>query len=48
MIPCDMLHYITKYKCYLMIGIIVVDLTSCYISKNCTSLKKRFNTGSYA
>ena len=36
MIPCDMLHHITKYECFLSNGIIVVEFTSCYILKNST------------
>jgi hypothetical protein len=48
MILCDMLYHITKYECFLMNGIIVVDFTSCYIWKNFILPEKKFNTGSYA
>jgi hypothetical protein len=48
MIPCDMLHHISKYECFLSNGIIVVEFRSCYIFKNFTVPPKRFNTGSYA
>jgi|688.fasta_scaffold511445_2 hypothetical protein len=48
MVPCDMLHLITKYECFLMNGIIVMEFTSCYISQNFTASQNMFNMGSYA
>jgi hypothetical protein len=48
MIPGDMLHHITKYECFLLHGILVVEFRSCYIFKNFTVPPKRFNTDSYA
>jgi hypothetical protein len=29
-IPCDMLHHITKYECFLSNGILVGEFRSCY------------------
>ena len=40
MIPCDMLNHISKYECFLLNGIIVVEFKSCYILSNFTVPKK--------
>ena len=47
-IPCDMLHHITKYECFLSNGILVGEFRSCYFFLNFTLPPKRFNTGSYS
>ena len=36
MMRCDMFHHITKYECFLLHGILVVEFRSCYIFKNFT------------
>ena len=45
MIPCDILHHITKYEWFLSNGVLVMEFTSCYISQHFTVSKKMFNTG---